>query len=66
MVAQRGGRRNSSAAWTESQRWWTTGRGVPVDHRDAWGSSYVAGGGRWRVVNGELFFSAEMDEVEPL
>jgi hypothetical protein len=53
-VVQHGKRGNSLAARMEGHRWWTSGR-VPVDHRKAFRSSCVAGGG-WRMADdGELY-----------
>jgi hypothetical protein len=54
-VVQSGKRGNSLAAWTEGCRWWTSGRGVPVDHWKAFRSSCVAGRGRRMADDGELY-----------
>jgi hypothetical protein len=53
-VAQHGRMGNPSMARTEGRRWWTIGRGVPVNHGKAFKRSYVAGGGRRVANDGEL------------
>jgi hypothetical protein len=61
MAALIGREGNSLGKQTLGHQWWLEGQRGSTGYGGARGRGWVIGGGRWRVVDGELLFSVEID-----